>query len=219
MDQTTLRTPARVALGAALLLATGSALAHPGYWGGRDDRDDEDRRPLARVLDVAPHYVAVRIDVPEQRCWNERTGDGGDDRGRRTGGVLLGGLIGGVIGHTLGDEDSRGLTTVAGAVVGGLIGHEVAASGDDDRRYGRDEGYGRDDRYERYDRVERDRRYDRDPPRYAQRCQVFSRPQYQRRLEGYDVVYQYEGRRYRTRLPYDPGPTLDLNRVGAPDWR
>jgi uncharacterized protein YcfJ len=233
MDQSTLRTPARLALGAALLLATGSAFAHPGGWGDWDDRDGDDRRPIARVLDVAPHYVAVRVDVPEQRCWNERVGyDGGgygygygygdDGRHRRAGGAILGGLIGGVIGHNLGDEDSRGLTTAAGALVGGLIGHEVAASGDDDRRYGGGERYERgrgDGRYERDDRDERDRRYEQDAPRYAQRCQVVSRPQVERRLDGYDVVYQYEGRRYRTRLPYDPGPTLDLDRVGAPDWR
>ena len=228
MNQSTLRTPTRVALGIALVLATGSALAHPGDRDGRYDRDDRDdrqyrsdrddrydrgdrdeyRRPIARVLEVAPHYVAVRVEVPAQRCWNERVGydrDDGDDRGRRAGGAILGGLIGGVIGHNIGDEDNRGLTTAAGAVVGGLIGHEVAASGDD--------------RYDRADRYDRDRRYDPEPSRYASRCQVVSRPEIQRRLDGYDVVYQYEGRRYRTRLPYDPGPTLVLDRVGAPDWR
>ncbi len=202
MDPSTFRTPARLALGAALVLATGSALAHPGYRDDRYDRDDDDRRPIARVLEVAPHYVAVRVEVPERRCWNERIGydrEEGDDRGRRAGGAILGGLIGGVIGHNLGDEDSRGLTTAAGALVGGLIGHEVAGAGDD--------------------RDERDRRYDLPPSRYAQRCQVVSRPGIQRRLDGYDVAYQYQGRRFQTRLSYDPGPTLDLDRVGAPDWR
>jgi uncharacterized protein YcfJ len=216
MTQSIFRTPARLVLGAALVLATASALAQPGYRGDRDDRDDEYRRPIARVLEVAPHYDMVRVEVPEQRCWNERVGyerDAGDDRGRRAGGAILGGLIGGVIGHNLGDEDSRGFTTAAGAVVGGLIGHEVAASRDErydgDRREVRGQGYGRDDGERRYDRE----------PRYAQRCQVVSRPDVQRRLDGYDVVYQYQGRRYRTRLPYDPGPTLDLDRIGAPDWR
>lgn len=30
------------------------------------------------------------------------------------------------------------------------------------------------------------------------------------RTVGYDVVYEYAGRRYATRLPYDPGPTVRL---------
>ena len=222
MDKTPFRTPTRLALGVALVLATSSAFAHPGYRDDRYDRDD-DRRPIARVLEVAPHYVAVRVDVPDQRCWNERVAydrDEGDDRGRRAGGAILGGLLGGVIGHNLGDEDSRGLTTVAGAVVGGLIGHEVAGAGDEryerGRRDARESG---DYRYDHDERYDQERRYDPEPSRYASRCQIVSRPEIQRRLDGYDVVYQYEGRRYRTRLAYDPGRTLDLDRVGAPDWR
>jgi uncharacterized protein YcfJ len=207
MDLSKLRTPARLAFGAALVLATGSAFAHPGYRHDRDDDDDGDRRDVARVLESVPHYVDVRVDVPERRCWNERAG-GGDDR--RAGGTLLGGLLGGVLGHNLAGGEDRGLATAAGVVVGGLIGHEVAASQDDDRgRAAYDERGGRD---ERYDRDRRDERYG---ERYAERCRVVLRPTVERRVDGYDVVYEYEGRRYRTHLAYDPGATLDV----APRWR
>ena len=58
----------------------------------------------------------------------------------------------------------------------------------------------------------------------VQRCRTVS--SYQNRVVGYDVVYEYSGQRYSTRLPSDPGARLaidirpaanaPLDRVGAP---
>jgi uncharacterized protein YcfJ len=58
----------------------------------------------------------------------------------------------------------------------------------------------------------------------SQRCRTVS--SYQNRVVGYDVVYEYNGQRYTTRLPNDPGPRLaidirpanaaPLDRVGPP---
>ena len=58
----------------------------------------------------------------------------------------------------------------------------------------------------------------------SQRCRTVS--SYQNRVVGYDVVYEYNGQRYTTRLPSDPGPRLaidirpaggaPLDRVGPP---
>ena len=57
----------------------------------------------------------------------------------------------------------------------------------------------------------------------VQRCRTVST--YQNRLVGYDVVYEYNGQRYTTRLPNDPGARLaidirpasaPLDRVGPP---
>jgi uncharacterized protein YcfJ len=203
------RIPGRLALGIALALAAGSALAHPGWrdrdGDGRGDAGDDgwDAGRYARVLDARPHYVDVRVDVPEQRCWSDRGASRGDDR-HRVGGTLLGGLLGGVIGHNIGDGDGRGVSTAAGVVIGSVIGHQIGAAADErDGRYGRDDGD--DGRYGRGDRDER----------YAQHCRTVLRPSYERRIEGYDVVYEYAGRRYQTRLAYDPGPRLAV----APTWR
>lgn len=33
---------------------------------------------------------------------------------------------------------------------------------------------------------------------------------YENRTIGYDVAYEYAGRQYSTRMPYDPGPTIQL---------
>ncbi len=43
----------------------------------------------------------------------------------------------------------------------------------------------------------------------VQRCQPTA--SYESRTIGYDVVYEYAGRRYSTRLASDPGPTLAVN--------
>jgi uncharacterized protein YcfJ len=198
-----LRPAIRSLLTAALVLATvQTAAAHPGEGRWQRDRDDYSRYErddqgdrdddYARVLEVRPHYVELRVDVPERRCRYER-----GERGERNhaGGTLLGGLIGGVLGHNLAGGDERGFATAAGAVVGGVIGHEVARQqhGDEGGDYRRDDG--------------------------AERCQSVVRPRYERRLDGYDVVYEYGGRRYQTRLPYDPGSRLDVSVATAPSWR
>ena len=58
----------------------------------------------------------------------------------------------------------------------------------------------------------------------VQRCRTVNA--YESRVVGYDVVYEYNGQRYTTRLPNDPGPRLaievrptasaPLDRVGPP---
>ena len=58
----------------------------------------------------------------------------------------------------------------------------------------------------------------------VQRCRTVNA--YESRIVGYDVVYEYHGQRYTTRLPRDPGPRLaidirpaagaPLDRVGPP---
>ena len=58
----------------------------------------------------------------------------------------------------------------------------------------------------------------------VQRCRTVNA--YESRIVGYDVVYEYNGQRYTTRLPSDPGPRLaidirptanaPLDRVGPP---
>ena len=58
----------------------------------------------------------------------------------------------------------------------------------------------------------------------VQQCRTVNA--YESRIVGYDVVYEYNGQRYTTRLPNDPGPRLaidvrptagaPLDRVGPP---
>ncbi|MBS0447806.1 MAG: glycine zipper 2TM domain-containing protein [Proteobacteria bacterium] len=50
----------------------------------------------------------------------------------------------------------------------------------------------------------------------VQRCRPVAA--YENRTVGYDVVYEYAGRRYTTRMANDPGPTLaiDVSPAGSP---
>ena len=48
--------------------------------------------------------------------------------------------------------------------------------------------------------------------RYAQSVpQCVTETTYENRTVGYDVSYEYAGRQYATRMPYDPGATIMLN--------
>jgi len=48
----------------------------------------------------------------------------------------------------------------------------------------------------------------------VRRCQTATR--YENRTVGYDVVYDYNGQRYTTRMAQDPGPRIALNVSVAP---
>ena len=39
----------------------------------------------------------------------------------------------------------------------------------------------------------------------VQRCETNYRSHQEERIEGYRVVYKYQGQKYATRMPYDPG--------------
>jgi uncharacterized protein YcfJ len=187
------RTPVSVcsrAIAAALGLVLVAGVARADPYGEDDGRYAEGPGyDYARVLDVQPRYRDVRVDVPERQCWEEQRDAGRyPERGGVAGPMILGGLIGGVLGHGIGHGDGRRLATVAGAVIGTAIGHDVGERARD-----------------------RDADYD-DAPRTTtvQRCQVRYTPRYDRRVDGYDVAYEYGGRRYRTQLPYDPGQRLKV---------
>lgn len=108
---------ARMAFLSALVLLPGLALAQSDY---RDEADDS-RVGYAQVLRSDPVYEYVRTSVPEERCDDGVTRDGGDP----TGGTVVGAIVGGALGNQVGKGDGRKAATVAGAVIGGAIGRSV----------------------------------------------------------------------------------------------
>ena len=50
----------------------------------------------------------------------------------------------------------------------------------------------------------------------VQRCDVRYEQEYEERIEGYRVTYEYNGREYTTRLPYDPGERIRVRVAVAP---
>lgn len=180
--------------GTAVTLAVLTAGAEAGT-GGRDrDRDRYRDVDYARVVDVEPIVRHVRVTTPRRECWDEvRYEDDyyGDRRelhaGSGIGGMIVGSIVGGAIGNTIGRGDGRRIATAAGALIGGAIGNDVA------RRRGA-----------------RDREYDRDEGRYVERCEIRDEESWEERVDGYNVTYEYAGRRYRARMPYDPGDRVRI---------
>ncbi len=99
------------------------------------------------------------------------------------GGTLLGAVLGAAIGNQIGSGDGRKVATAGGAVIGAAIGHQQAV-----RRSG----------------------YTPPPPREytVQRCDTRYHDEWQERVDGYRVTYQYHGRRQVTEMPYRPGDRI-----------
>lgn len=92
--------------------------------------------------------------------------------------------------------------TLAGAIIGGVIGHQFGSGRGNDAAtiagtmIGAAVGHGPVSRVE-YSRP-------------VERCETRYRSQQQQRIDGYDVVYRYNGQQYATRMPYDPGKKIKV---------
>jgi uncharacterized protein YcfJ len=176
------------------LTATCVAVAAPPSWSNashsRNSRGADNGYDYAAVTHVEPVVRQVRVETPRRECWDDtqtvETRPHISDPA--VGGrTLLGGIIGGVIGHQFGSGSGRDAATIAGSVIGASVGYDSAS-----RLYG--------------DREEQ----------VVQRCAVRYDQQYEERIDGYRVTYQYNGREYTTRLPYDPGEKLRIRVAVAP---
>jgi uncharacterized protein YcfJ len=103
---------------------------------------------------------------------------------------VLGAVVGGVIGHQFGNSSGgRDRGTAAGAIVGGLVGNQVDRSNAPPPR----------------ETVE----VERVPvERNVERCRTIN--EVREATLGFDVLYDYRGRQFATRLPHDPGPRLQV---------
>lgn len=97
------------------------------------------------------------------------------------GGAILGAVIGGVLGNQVGDGRGRQVARAAGVIIGGAIGHNVSRQRQR-QRYGNERVY--------------------------ERCETRYRDSYEERVDGYEVTYEYAGRRHVTRMPNDPGERI-----------
>jgi len=178
---------ARVVLAVAgVLSVTGVALAAPPPWSNSRHSASGDY-DYAPVTRVEPIVRQVRIETPRRECYDDvRYVDSNPPQA--AGRTLLGGIIGGVIGHQIGHGHGNDFATVAGAAIGAGIGYNSAM-----RQYGTQT---------REETVER--------------CDVRYDHEVEERIEGYRVTYEYNGREYTTRLPYDPGERIKVRVAVAP---
>lgn len=153
---------------------------------------------VARVLSATP--ISERVPAPRRECRVEQVTTYQERRTVRPGpydygpepsgaGTVLGAIVGGVIGHQI----DRGGGTAAGAIVGSLIGNSIER-----------------DAHAGYEPGGREVLVERTPvPREVERCRWVEESREQ--VVAYDVRYEYNGREFRTRMPYDPGPEMPVN--------
>lgn len=147
-----------------------------------DHGDSRAQYDYATVISSRPIIRYVTVTTPERECWEEMRYYTVDRRAHHTGGAaLIGALIGGVVGHQIGSGHGRDAATVAGTLIGAAIGTSSAY-----KRYGDDYA------------VERH-------ARPVRRCKTHYREHREERIDGYKVTYRYNGQKYVTNMPYDPG--------------
>jgi uncharacterized protein YcfJ len=173
------------------LAVSSAALASPPSWSSsRHNRAYDSGYDYAPVTHVEPIVRQVRVETPHRECWDDvRTTESRPHISEPGvgGRTLLGGIIGGVIGHQFGSGRGRDAATIAGTVIGANVGYDSAR-----RVYG--------------DREEE----------VVKRCEVRYEDQYEERIDGYRVTYEYNGREYTTRMPYDPGEKMRVRVAVAP---
>ena len=174
----------------AIAAAAGLALASGAALG--DDRYEGDGDyDFAPVVNVEPLRHQVRVSEPVRECWQEA--NYASDRpfsSNHVGATLLGSAIGIALGNQVGHGRGKDVARVAGAVIGGAIGHNVS--------------------------VDRERQEYSDGGRSYERCDVRYRDSYEERIDGYRVTYEYAGRQYVTRMPYDPGERIRVRVAVTP---
>lgn len=180
----------------ALIVLTGLTVASaafatpPHHSNSRYSRAYDSSYDYAPVTRVEPIVRRVRVETPRRECYDDvRVVETKPDvSDPEVGGrTLIGGIIGGVIGHQFGSGRGRDAATIAGAAIGANVGYDSAR-----RRYS---GY---------------------EERTVERCEVRYESEYEERIDGYRVTYEYNGRQYTTRMPYDPGEKMRVRVAVAP---
>jgi uncharacterized protein YcfJ len=147
---------------------------------------------VADVVSVTPIYESV--NRPAENCWTEypqTTREVAPPAQQHSFvGTLIGGVVGGLIGSRFGEGNGRVAMSALGAGVGAFAGDRVGAESSSGGATA----------------------YTTTTP--VQRCQQVDH--YDTRISGYTVVYEYEGRRYSTTLPHNPGSQLRVNVAVAP---
>ena len=148
-----------------------------GYANGRSVGPQYD---YARVISSEPIIRYETVRTPVRECWQDveyyTVRHRAPGEGAQT---LFGAALGGVIGHQFGSGRGNDAATIAGTLIGAAIANDNARN-----------GHGR--RHVQYSRP-------------VERCDTVVREHQEERIDGYRVTYRYNGQKYRTTMPYDPG--------------
>jgi uncharacterized protein YcfJ len=137
----------------------------------------------AKVISAQPKIRQVTVTTPVKECWEETQNyTVNRNAGGSVGSTIFGAIVGGVVGHQFGSGHGNDAATVAGSLIGAAIGNDVAK---------RRNGAG----VEQHSRP-------------VQRCETRYQESREERIDGYRVTYRFNGQKYVTDMPYDPGETI-----------
>jgi len=105
-----------------LMFSTSTVMA-----GHRDRVDGDVYFEEARVIRVDPIYTTVRVEIPQEECYQQEVRSPVYNN-HSNGTALVGGVIGGIVGHKLGH--GKGGATIAGTILGAAIGKSAGRDGD-----------------------------------------------------------------------------------------
>jgi uncharacterized protein YcfJ len=156
---------------------------------------------------TAPREVCEDVTVQERLP--ERDGNAG--------GTVAGAVVGGVLGNQVGKGDGRKAATLAGAIAGGLIGNKIDKNKDNGKIVNRTEQQCRTENetvsnvvgytvtYKKPGGGYGTKRMD-DRPANGSRIALGS----SQKTVGYDVTYNYDGRKDTVRMDSKPGDQLTV---------
>ncbi len=154
---------------------------------GYANRPRSPRYDYARVLSAEAIIRYVTVRTPVRECYRDIEYYTVERRAPPGGAAtLVGAIVGGVIGHQFGSGRGNDAATVAGTLIGAAVGSDSA------RR--------KNPVYGGYATVRHSRP--------VERCGTRVTEREERRIDGYRVIYLYNGRKYATDMPYDPGREL-----------
>jgi uncharacterized protein YcfJ len=140
----------------------------------------------ARVVAVRPIVREVAVERPREECWNEivEVREPSSPYGV-AGPTLAGGIVGAAIGRQFGSGSGRDAATLLGAIAGSAVAHDRAVRNQAGQPV----------------RIREET---------VQRCRVVTERHVERHTEGYDVTYEYRGRRHHMRTSEPPGKRVRL---------
>ena len=171
-----------------VLGVTGVALAAPPPWSNSRYNRASSEYDYAPVTRVEPIVRQVRIETPRRECYDDvRYVESAQSECRRPDGARRH--------HRRRASATRSAAATAGMPRQSRARRSAPASVTTapSRRYGS----------ETREEV-------------VQRCDVRYEHEYEERIDGYRVTYEYNGREYTTRLPYDPGERIKVRVAVAP---
>lgn len=178
--------PRKMTALAAMLFSTVSAMPANASGNGHHNGRSAGVYDYARVLSAEPNFRYVTVTTPVNECWDDVQYYSYDRRPAGVGGsTLFGAIVGGVVGHQFGSGRGNDAATAVGSILGAAIGNNAAVRANANYR----------------------------PVEYSRpvrRCETRYRSREEQRIDGYRVVYTYNGRKYATDMPYDPGKRLRI---------